>query len=108
MDSKSQDSGVHKQKFSAFRTDQDCPTWGKKIEVLAMKTLLTLTHLKRNDMLVIRSNLVQKDHNLEFTHRLKGLTGVIIQKRFTCTESQVCPVAALTVGMNINMMAFWS
>ena len=46
MDSKSQDSGVHKQKFSAFRTDPDCPTWSKKIEVLAMKTLLTLTHLK--------------------------------------------------------------
>ena len=47
MDSKSQDSGVHKQKFSAFRTDPDCPTWGKKIEVLTMKTLLTLTQLKR-------------------------------------------------------------
>ena len=52
-------------------------------------------------MLVIRSNLVQKDHNLEFTLRLKGLTGVLIQKRFTCTESRECPVAALTVGMNI-------
>ena len=59
-------------------------------------------------MLVIRSNLVLKDHNLEFTLRLKGLTGVLIQKRFTCTESRVCPVAALTVGMNTNMMAFWS
>ena len=47
MDSKSQDSSVHKQQFSAFRTDPDCPTWGEKIEVLAMKTLLTLTHLKR-------------------------------------------------------------
>ena len=47
MDSKSQDSGVHKQKFSAFRTDPDYPTWSKKVEVLAMKTLLTLTHLKR-------------------------------------------------------------
>ena len=46
MDSKSQDSSVHKQQFSAFRTDPDCPTWGEKIEVLAMKTLLTLTHLK--------------------------------------------------------------
>ena len=59
-------------------------------------------------MLVIRSNLVQKDHNLEFTLRLKGLTGVLIQKRFTCTESRVCPVVALTVGVNINMTAFWS
>ena len=54
-------------------------------------------------MLLIRSNLVQKDHNLEFTLRLKGLTGVLIQKRFTCTESQVCPVAALTDGFLVLM-----
>ena len=47
MDSKSQDSSVLKQKSSAFRTDPDCPTWGEKIEVLTMKTLFTLTHLKR-------------------------------------------------------------
>ena len=31
-------------------------------------------------MLVIRSNLVQKDHNLEFTLRLKGLTGFLFRR----------------------------